>query len=270
MVTLEKVELDVVGKFKKLTEAALGTKSFYMRAKDTFRELFSDDKNWSSDYAKLASNMVGSAEASTTSAMMQLALQWAKEEKELSYSLSLIKAQIEHTMSQAAQAVATTAQIDKETEFKTVQIEAAFAASIRENGRVLTYKNGSTYIPETLRDEGVKYYQGQAHQANLYSTLADAFRKSGVVTFGYDQDGFLCPVSGDTKGYTWAQEKFAVRQIDSFGDSMVHQAGNIMAPMIGQMLSSETPPAPEDVQRVRAIVDYLIAHTPITIPTPTP
>ena len=118
---LENIELDVVGKFNKLTEAALGTKSFYMRAKDTLRELFSNDKNWSNDYAKLASNMVGNAEANTTQAMMQLALQWAKEEKEMAYSLALVKANIEMAMVQKDQVIATTESITEETKYKYIQ-----------------------------------------------------------------------------------------------------------------------------------------------------
>jgi len=260
-VSLESVELDVVGKFKLLTDAALGTKSFYMRAKDTLRELFSDDKNWSNDYAKMASNMVGNAEASTTASMMQLAITWAKEEKELAYSLSLTKAQIALTMTQTLQAEATTTQIGKETEFKAAQIKVAIAGSIRENGSVATTDTDGN--PLTLNDNGLKFSQIGTQQASMYSTLADAYRKSGVVDIGTTIDGVKKGTTGDAKGYTWAQDKFALRQIISFEDSKRHQAGNVLSSMIGQMLSSETPPAAEDVARLRTAIDYLNTNSPV-------
>ncbi len=257
---LENVELNVVGKFKKLTEAALGTKSFYMRAKDTFREVFANDKNWSNDYAKIVSTMMGNSEANSTQAMMQIALQWAKEEKEMAYSLSLTKANVELTMAQREQVAATIIQIDKETNLRQAQIESTIASSIRENGRVLTY-DMVTGRPTELRPEGFKFSQIGAQQANTYSTLSDAYRKSGVVDLSITTDGVLKGTSGDDKGYTLAQCKFAIRQIASFEDSKRHQAGNILAAMIGQMLSSETPPAAEDVARLRTAVDYLNTNT---------
>jgi hypothetical protein len=256
-VVLENGELDVIGKFKQLTEAALGTKSFYMRAKDTFRELFSNDKNWSNDYAKLATNMVGSAEASTTQGMMQLALQWAKEEKELAYSLALTRANIELIMVQKDQAIATTESISKDSVYKQVQAVVAMSASIRENGRISTASLDG--IPTALTAEGTKYIQQLSQEASTYAVYADTYRKGGVVNVGVDiGDNVRKGLTADTKGYTWAQEKFALRQIVSFEESKRKDVVVGSSSMIGQLLSAETPVFTEaDVATWRAAIEYL-------------
>lgn len=259
---LENGTLDVIAKFKQLTEAALGTKSFYMRAKDTFRELFSDDKNWSSDYAKLASNMVGSAEASTTQAMMQLALQWAKEEKELAYSLALTKANIEMAMAQKEQVIATTASIGEDTKYKHIQSIVAMSASIRENGRISVA--GLDGIPTALTAEGTKYIQQLGQEASTYAAYSDSYRKGGIVTVGVDiGDNVRKGLSADLKGYTWAQEKFALRQIISFEESKRKDVVVGSSSMIGQLLAAETPVfTAEDVATWRAAIAYLNTNAP--------
>lgn len=263
-IALESVELDVIGKFEQLTRAALGTRSFFMRAKDTFRSLFLNEdtgaKKFENDYAKMASELIGKTASDTTHAMMQLALEWAKEEKELAYSLTKIRVDMELVAAQRAEISANIDKINEETKLTKAKIIAEISSSIRDNGRVMSSDlNG---FPTELHDEGFKYSQIGSQRASTYATLADAYRKSGVVELSITSDGQLKGISGDDAGYTVAQEKFAIRQTVSFEDSKRNHAANASSSMIGQMLSAEVPPAAEDVVRWRTSIDYLNSDTP--------
>ncbi len=259
--TLEDGTLDVIDKFKILTEAALDTDSIYMRAKDTFKELFDGKKIAETEYAQLASSFVSQLAVATTQQVMQGALQWAEQEKQLAFTLAQTKASTELALAQAEMIAHQICQIDKETELSCAKIEAAIAGSIRDNGRVLTY-DLTGCKPIALYDEGMKYEQTAVYEAQTYTALADAYRKSGVVTIAETADGIEKGVSGDNMGYTDAQEEYARRQIKSFEDSKRNHAANAMSQMIGQMLSAEIPPAVEDITRWRTAIDYLSTNTP--------
>lgn len=259
--TLQDGTLDVVDKFKILTEAALDTDSIYMRAKDTFKELFDGRKVSEVEYAGLASSFISQLAVATTQQVMQGALLWAEKEKTLAFSLAETKANTELALANAEMIAHQICQLDKETDLACAKIEATISGSIRDNGRVLTY-DATGCKPISLYDEGMKFEQTAVYEAQTYTALADAYRKSGVVTIAETADGIDKGVSGDNFGYTDAQEEYARRQIKSFEDSKRNHAANAMSQMIGQMLSAEIPPAAEDIARWRTAIDYLSTNTP--------
>lgn len=261
-VTLADGTLDVVAKFRTLTEEALGTTSIYMRAKDTFKELFDGKKINETEYAQLASQFVSQLAVATTEQVMKGALQWAQQEKELPYSLAHIKAQADLTLANIEKTKHEICMMQKETDLKCAQITATIAGSIRDNGRVATSDANNPCIPLTLQPEGTKYQQEQFVESQQYANLADAYRKSGVVTISTTGDGITKGTAGDNMGYTDAQEEFARRQVKSFEDSKRNHAANAMSQMIGQMLSAEVPPDAADVTRWRTSIDYLTTNTP--------
>jgi len=261
-VAQEDSTLDIVAKFKEITEAALDTNSIYMRAKDTFKELFDEKKIQEADYAQLASTFISQLASTTTQAAMTLALEWSRQEKEMAYSLAQLKAQTNLALAQYEKVKHEICLTDKENELKCAQITATIAGSIRDNGRVATYDPVNTCVPLTLQDEGTKYRQELAIAAQEYSTLADTYRKSGKVTLGIDTDGERKGLSGDIAGYTNAQESFARRQIKSFEDSKRSHAANATSQMIGQLLASEVAPDPSYVAQWNAAISYLNTDTP--------
>lgn len=254
--------LDIVSKFTTLTQEALGTDSTYMRAKDTFKELLDANKINQDTYAQLAGQFVSQLAVETTKQVLQSAIQWAVQEKEMAYSLAQSKAQTELIMAQREKVAADICLAQKELELKCAQITATIAGSIRDNGRVATSDINNPCVPLTLQPEGTKYTQEQFIESQQYANLADAFRKSGVVAIGTDTDSVTKGMSGDNTGYTDSQEEFARRQVKSFEDSKRNHAVNAMSQMVGQMLSSEVAPTVEDITRWRTGIDYLLTTTP--------
>ena len=259
--TLPAVELDVAGKFQQITELALATDSIYMRAKDTFKELFDGKKINEAEYAQYAAQFISGLASATTQSAMQLALEWAKEEYNMPYGLASVKAQTELTQANREKVKEEICLTQTQVELQQANITATLSASMRDNGRVLTYGSNG-YTPLSLRDEGTKFSQINAVNAQKYSTLADAYRKSGVVTLATTADGEVKGTSGDSAGYTKAQESFALRQVKSFEDSKRNHSANAMSQMIGQMLSAEVAPADADITRWRTAIDYLNTNTP--------
>lgn len=261
-VILEDGTLDIVSKFTLLTQEALGTDSTYMRAKDTFKELLDANKINQDTYAQLAGQFVSQLAVETTKQVLQSAIQWAMQEKEMAYSLAQIKANTELIMAQREKVAADICLAQKDLDLKCAQVTATIAGSIRDNGRVATSDVNNPCIPLTLQDEGVKYDQKAVYQAQTYAALADAYRKSGNVQIGADVDSVTKGLSGTNMGYTDAQEDYARRQILSFEDSKRNHAANAMSGMIGQMLSAEVTPLAEDISRWRTAIDYLNTNTP--------
>ena len=259
---LENSTISIVDKLGVLTEQALGSESVYMRAKDTFKELMDGKKISEHEYATLASQFISSLAVQTTQTVMQAALDWAKSEKEMAFSLAQAKANIELTLAQTEKLKYDICNAQKDNELKCAQITATIAGSIRDNGRVATWDANNPCVPLTLQPEGTKYQQELFIESQKYANLADAYRKSGVVQIGSDTDGVKKGLSGDDLGYTNAQEEFARRQVKSFEDSKRNHAVNAMSQMIGQMLSAEVAPDAADVTRWRNAVDYLITNTP--------
>ncbi len=260
--TLKDGTIDIVSKIKTLSSAALDTDSVYMRAKDTFKELF-DSKQINVDtYSTVASQFISQLAVSTTQQVIQGAIQWATQEKELAYSLAQTEAQANLIVAQREQVRAEICKLEKEAELQCANITATLATSIRKNGRVATSSTDNPCIPLTLENEGSEYTQMKMLDAQKYSTLADAYRKSGIVQIGTDTDGMSKGTSGNESGYTNAQDKYARRQILSFEDSKRSHAANAVSGMIGQLLASEVVPAETYVQQWNTAVGYLNTNTP--------
>lgn len=259
---LQNSELSIVDKLGVLTEQALGSESVYMRAKDTFKELLDGKKVTEPEYANLASQFISALAVQTTQTVMQSAIEWAKAEKDMAYSLAQAKANIELTLAQTEKLKYDICNAQKDNELKCSQITATISGSIRDNGRVATWDANNPCVPLALQNEGTKYQQELFIESQKYANLADAYRKSGVVQIGTDTDGTRKGLSGDNMGYTDAQEEFARRQVKSFEDSKRNHAVNAMSTMIGQMLSAEVAPDAADITRWRNGIDYLITTTP--------
>jgi hypothetical protein len=64
-----------------------------------------------------------------------------------------------------------------------------------------------------------------------------------VVAIGTAADGVKKGLSGDTAGYTQAQDSYARRQIKSFEDSKRTHAANAASQTIGQLLATDILPS---------------------------
>ena len=259
----EAATLAVSEKYKQLMQDTLSDESIYTRAKDTFAELYRDLDVSENEKIQIITNNIIQLTTSLSAQAMTSALAWAKEERDGAYTLAQTKAQTELVHAQKELTAQEICKAEKETALACANIEAIKAGTIRENGRVATYDaDGCT--PLTLHDEGLRYAQEKQLDAQKYQILADAFRKSGVVTVGTDADGVEKGTAGDTDGYTIAQELFVERQIKSFEDSKRNHAANASSQMLGQLLSAEVPITETDTAFVvwKTAMDYLNTNTP--------
>ena len=71
---------------------SLSEDSIYMRAKDTYAVIFKDLQITEKEKADIIAGSVNSIVASLSSASMQTALSWAKEERDGAYTLAKVKA----------------------------------------------------------------------------------------------------------------------------------------------------------------------------------
>lgn len=260
--SLENATLDLVPKMRELSEAALGTDSIYMRAKDTFKELLDSEKIDETLYAEKAANFITQLSVTTTQSIIQAALQYAIKEKEMAYEMAHVKATTELTQAQREKLKSDICLVEAEKDLKCANITATMAGSLRDNGQITAYDPNNTCIPIGLSDEGTKYEQSLFIQSQKYANLADAYRKSGVVQIATDTDGVNKGISGTVDdGYTDAQEAFARRQIISFEDSKRNHSANAMAQMIGQLLSNEIVPTSDFLTEWHTAIDYLNSPT---------
>ncbi len=265
-------ELVVIEKYNNLMDATLGDTSLYTRAKETLLFQFEDLQLTEKEKAALVTDFISKFSIELSKVSMATALSWAKEELEAPYSLAKAKADTENAIMQNEKIKEEICVLRKEDELKCVTIEATSAQSIRENGRVATYKlnddGTDSCHADTLETEGLKYYQTRQVEADSYRIFADSYRKSGVVGIGTDpQDqvekgmtGTTHEESGEMAGYTTQQIANAERQRMAYEDSKMNHAANSAASMVGQMLSTENEVYSQDVQRWRTAVDNLLVR----------
>ena len=263
-------ELEVIEKYNSLMVASLGEESIYTRAKETLFHQFEDLQLTEKEKAGFVVEFISGVATELSKSAMSLALPWAQSERDGGYSLAKVKAETLNTQTTQQKIEEEICLLQKEDELKCITIEATSAQSIRENGRVSTYKlddNGNESCHAlTLEQEGLKYFQTRQVEADSYRIFADSYRKSGVVQIGTDPidlvekgiTGTTHDESGELAGYTAQQIANAERQRIAYEDSKVNHAANSSASMIGQMLSAEVAPADTDVQRWRDAVDRLL------------
>jgi len=251
----ESSKLDVSEKYIQLMTDSLSEDSLYIRAKDTLKVIFDDIQITEKEKAELVLSYITQFSTSISSVAMQTAVTWTKEERDGAYTLAKSKADTEVAYANFELIKSQICKTDKETELTCAKITSETAGSIRENGRVASYKEDGCSV-SSLQDEGTGYQQEQQIVADTYTRFADAYRKSGVVAVsgeGRDRKG----VSGDEAGLTWQQEQNHERLRISYEDSKRNHAANSSASMIASMLSAEIAPKEQDVQRWRDSLDYL-------------
>ncbi len=252
--------LDVSTYYKQLMQDSLSDDSLYMQAKDTFTVIFEDLQITEKEKAQILAEHVASMTTQLSAAAMQTALQWTKEERDGEYTLAKVQADAEVSMANALKAKEEICLVEKQTELACANITATLSGTYRENG-MPSGMDGCE--PTGLKDEGLKYFQTRQVEAATYKEYADAYRKSGTVTIGLDNDSVLKGLAGNTDpitgGYTNQSTLNAERQRVGFEDSKVSHAANASASMIASMLSSEIPVQEQDVDRWREAVDRLIA-----------
>ncbi len=236
-------DLDVSDKYLQLMRDSVSDDSLYIRMKDTLVVLFNDLQLTETEKAKLAGEYMASMSVQLSSSSMQTALSWAKEERDGGYALAKLKADTGVSLANYEKTKEEICLVKVQVEKACADITATIAGSIRENGSVLTY-DADGCKPLTIANEGLKYEQTQQVIAATYQVHADAYRKSGVVQIGVDQNdqvlkGLSASIDSITSGYTNQQTLNAERQRIAYEDSKINHLLNSVGVVVGQLLSSD-------------------------------
>ena len=263
----ETTSLDVVTRYKKLMTATLGEDSFYERSKKSIEELSVSLELTKTEKASLIAEQITQMTVGISGNVLSTAFQWAERDAKIGYETALINAQAEAAAMGAIKAAHEVCLVDSQNENACVDKEVKLASSLRENGTVATYDSNDVCRPTKLRDEGLRWKQMENYDANIYQTLADAFRKSGNVIVGRDgNDGVNKGYAGDEQGYTTAQTNVAYRQIVSFEDSKRNHAVNASSQTIGQLIASEAILDPQIVDNYNRGMHYLLTNSAPIMP----
>ena len=263
--TSDDVILDVISKYKKLMTGSLGEDSLYERSKKTIFELSKDLNMTEKERMDIVAGQITQMTVGITGNAMAQGLAWAKEDATIGYQTAKLKAEATLTQGKAETEMFTKCKVENEAELICANITATIAGSIRENGKVRTYRDGSTCAPASLYDEGLKYEQTLQVEGSTYQILADAYRKSGIVQIGVE-NGTTKGIAADREGHTQAQTDVAHRQILSFEDSKRNHAVNASSQTIGQMIAAEAPLDDQIVQNYNKGMEYLLQDSTPTVP----
>jgi hypothetical protein len=252
-----KEELDVITRFEKLMDASLGDASIYNKSKETFKYMFDDLQITETEKAQIVSQNIMQMTTSITSAAMQQALEWAKEDRDGAAKVRLAEAQICKTLAEADKAEEEVKEITASICLKEAQATAGLASSIRDNGMHIGFGCNIT----GLEDEGTKFESLRKVSADTYAMLAKTYREYGEVhihdeaNIG-DNGSFLKGYSGGiesrSNGYGWSnygdgftagysniQAMVAERQRIGFEDNKRQHSANSSAQFVSQLLGSE-------------------------------
>jgi hypothetical protein len=80
-----KTTLDVLPKYESLIQSSFGSEGTFIRAKENISAMFKEYSISSADKAGILANILGSLTSSIANTSMQIALQWATEERKLEF-----------------------------------------------------------------------------------------------------------------------------------------------------------------------------------------
>lgn len=262
-------DLEVIEKYNELMQATLGEDSIYTRSKETFKELFDNLQLTEPQKANIVAESIATMTTNLSNSAMQTALGWAKEERDGAYTLAKLKADTEVSLANYEKTKAEICLVEAQTELQCANITATTSASIRDNGTVASYDADGCKVT-SLNPNGLKYEQTKQVEAATYQSLADAYRKSGVITIGDGADGVLKGLSDaypSYSGYTDQQIKNAERQRIAYEDSKVNHAANSISATVGQMLSADVAPDDGLVLKLNNAIDALLSPHSTTATT---
>lgn len=212
--------LDVVDKYKELMTATLGADSLYEKSKDTFYEVFKDLEIDAEEKAQIVAESISKMAIQMSSTAMQTALGWSKEERDGYYTTGLTYAQTLKAQADAEVSRIEVCKAEAEVELTCAKTTSTLAASIRENGRVSSWEDGSTCKPLTLLDENLKY-----NQTLMVIQQTDSMSQEDIRKNAKNTEDIL----------------FSERQRQSFEDSKRNHAANAASQMISGLIASEIP-----------------------------
>ena len=259
--------LDVITRYKKLMTATLGEDSLYERSKKSIYELSKELNMTEAERMNIVAGQITQMTIGLSQSSMQTAFQWAEKDATIGYETALINAQAEQADQSAKKTASEVCLVQSQDRSVCADIEIKLAGSLRDNGRVAAYDATDSCRPTMLVEEGLKFTQIENYEANIYSTLADAFRKSGKVTISTDgSDGIVKGFAGDDNGHTNAQTQVALRQVVSFEDSKRNHAVNASSQTIGQIIAAEASLDPVIVNNYNTAMSYLLSNSPTLMP----
>jgi hypothetical protein len=199
-----KTTLDVIPKYEALVQSSFGVEGTFIRAKENILAMFEEYSINSNDKASIISNILGSLTSSLANTSMQVALQWATEERTLAFNKERLALEIDLA--------------DKDRDLKLAQIKklkfeahAIQSESMRTHGTrvfdladdwVVTMlgDNGKvfkdmeltdTQIIKTHKDIEAIESQIVASKATVHKIVAETYSNYGSYCYAFDNEGAI-------------------------------------------------------------------------------
>lgn len=256
------VNLDVITKQRALVLEALSSESVYIRMKETLQELLSDGEIKGVERAQVVSQTIAQMANSITSSSMQVALQWAAQEKELylkkeelEYKIDLMKLEAEKAEQDAASAEANKhllqAKLLREYGVKTVDGNGDL---IGLDSSGLVYEQIRGMVQDTankaLMPEQIQAQTDEV-QARTHKLVADTYVNHGLFT-GYTINGNgIASATKVNTGYVTLSDmnkQVAKEQAKGYAWNAWSSSASSSAGMIGTLVASEVAELVDDAQ----------------------
>lgn len=261
-VILIDTDIDVISKQRELVTEALGPDGTYIRLKETLEELFSDGSVKGPERAQLIANTMAQMVNGITSSSMQIALQWAAQEKELylkkeelEYKIDLMKLEAEKAEQDAASAEANKhllqAKLLREYGVKTVDSNGDLVA-LDDSGLIYEQIRG---VVQDTANKALMPEQIQAQtdevQARTHKLVADTYVNHGLFT-GYTINGNgIANATKVNTGYVTLSDmnkQVAKEQAKGYAWNAWSSSASSSAGMIGTLVASEVAELVDDAQ----------------------
>lgn len=283
VLSINDVTLDVVKKFKELSNAVLDRDGIYSRAKDTlfayFKQLDITDK----EKAAFGAQFMASFTTQTVDRALQIAEKWANDEATLPYELSKLEIDAKKAMADYEIAVKSACIADAEVSIKCEQIELE-----REKVRGEQMKNDCLYSPGTgtvcremtLKEnqwsEGNKaYVVAQTDLVTAQKLTEDGTRQPriGEITAAgclkQTQASDIANQSGYKTSLQQAQATLAMAQVKGIGVSWANAANSANASVYSTSMTVDLGPTELPLQEPKNIDATAPSGSPIGVSCPT-
>ena len=247
-------ELDVVEKQKQLVAEALGPDSAYIRMKENLIDMLERAEIKGVDRAKVIADTLDQISTSITAAAMSTGLQWAAQEKELSFkreemsrTLDLLEKQVAKAEQDSIGAIAQKQMLQAQMirDYGTPVLDnKGNVVALPDSGRIYEMIVGIKQENENKKDLNDQIIaQTDEVYARTHRLIADTYVNHGVYSWTTLQKNGVAGVTKASTGYTTLsdlQKVVAREQAKGYAYNAFANAASASSSMIGVMLSTES------------------------------
>lgn len=248
-------EIDVVEKQKALVEEALSPDGVYIRMKENLIDMLDRGEIKGADRAKVIADTIAQMSTSITAAAMSTGLQWAAQEKELSFKREEMSRTLELLEKQVAKAEQDSIGAIAQKQMLQAQMIRDYGTPVLDNegnvvalpdaGRIYETIQNIKQDTENKKDQNDQIIaQTDEVYARTHRLVADTYVNHGVYSWTTLQKNGMAGVTKATTGYTTLSDLQKVvtgEQAKGYAYNAWGNAASASGGMIGTLVAAEIP-----------------------------